>query len=282
MYLLFIHIHSTGVNKGEQVLECENHNLEDIITPVRASELKKLLKEVGYNQSKTDYLVKGFSEGFDLHYNGCLSKVKRFSPNLKLRVGSPVELWNKVMKEVQAGWYASPYDKPPFEYFVQSPIGLVPKDKGKKTRLIFHLSYPKTGDSVNSGIPKQFCKVKYPDFERAIELCVQEGVNCMASKSDMSSAFRHVPLKKDTWHLLIMKAEHPVSKKLCFFIDKCLPFGSSISCAIFQVISNAIAFIVAKKAGNKPNLNYLDDYLFEAFLKQESDRQVMIFLQVCE
>ena len=186
------------------------------------------------------------------------------------------------MKEVNLGRYAGPFEEPPYEHFVQSPIGLVPKDKGKKTRLIFLLSYPKEGDSVNAGIPKEKCTVKYPDFEETVKLCLREGVGCSIAKSDMSSAFRHVPLKKDTWHLLIMKAEHPVSKKLCFFIDKCLPFGSSISCAIFQVISDTIAFIVAKKAGNKPNLNYLDDYLFEAFLKQESDRQVMIFLQVCE
>ena len=61
------------------------------------------------------------------------------------------------MKEVELGRFAGPYDEPPFEHFVQSPIGLVPKDKGLKTRLIFHLSYPKDGESVNSGIPKEFC-----------------------------------------------------------------------------------------------------------------------------
>ena len=63
------------------------------------------------------------------------------------------------MKEVSLGRYAGPYDEPPFEHFAQSPIGLVPKDKGKKTRLIFHLSYPRNGDSVNSGIPKESCTV---------------------------------------------------------------------------------------------------------------------------
>ena len=59
------------------------------------------------------------------------------------------------MKEVELGSYARPFDEPPFEYYVESPIGLVPKDKGQKTRLIFYLSYPRSGDSVNSGIPKR-------------------------------------------------------------------------------------------------------------------------------
>ena len=52
------------------------------------------------------------------------------SPNLKIKVGSATELWNKVMTEVKARRYAGPYETVPFKYFIQSPIGLVPKDKG--------------------------------------------------------------------------------------------------------------------------------------------------------
>ena len=48
-----------------------------------------------------------------------------------------MELWNKVMKEVELGRYVGPVERPPFDSYVQSPIGLVPKDKGLKTRLIF-------------------------------------------------------------------------------------------------------------------------------------------------
>ena len=93
----------------------------------------------------------GFKHGFSLQYQGTLKDCKRTAPNLKLRVGNKLELWNKVMNEVELGRYAGPFEEPPFEAFVQSPIGLVPKDKGLKKRLIFHLSYPREGDSVNSG-----------------------------------------------------------------------------------------------------------------------------------
>ena len=68
--------------------------------------------------------------------------------------------------------------------------------------------------------------------------------------------------------------------KTFFFFDKCLPFGSSISCAIFQAISDAIAYVVKYKT-KKPNVNYLDDFLFAAALKKECDRQMTIFLAVC-
>ena len=100
--------------------------------------LEKLLYGAGYDKQKTTYLVEGFKTGFSLKCQGEL-KLRRFAPNLKLRVGSKLELWNKVMKEVQVKRYAGPYENVQFDYFIQSPIGLVPKDKGKKTRLIFHL-----------------------------------------------------------------------------------------------------------------------------------------------
>ena len=101
------------------------------------------------------------------------------------------------MNEVELGRFTGPFDQPPFEHYVQLPIGLVPKDKIKKTRLIFHLSYPKDGESVNSGIPKHRCTVRYPDFDEAVKLCIHKGVGCYIGKSDMSSAFRHVPMAKD-------------------------------------------------------------------------------------
>ena len=185
------------------------------------------------------------------------------------------------MKEVELGRYAGPYEDPPFESFVQSPIGLVPEDKGTKTRLIFHLSYPRSGDSVNSGIPKESCTVKYPDFDQAVKLCIDERVNCHLGKSDMSSAFRHVPLACDQWWLLVMMTMHPITRKIFYFVNKCLPFGAAISCAIFRAVSDAIAWIVACRT-KKPNVNYLDDYLFASALKSMCDYQIRIFLEVCE
>ena len=102
-----------------------------------------LLTDAGYDETEKNFVVEGFRNGFDLGSVG-ERKVHRTSRNLKFHqgVGSPLELWNKVMKEVAAGRYAGPFEKPPFELFIQSPIGLVPKDGGKKTQLIFHLSHP--------------------------------------------------------------------------------------------------------------------------------------------
>ena len=97
----------------------------------------------------------------------------------------------------------------------------------------------------------------------------------------MSSAFRHIPMVGSEWWLLVMKAIHPTSGEVKYFVDKCMSFGSSISCAIFQAISDAIAWIV-KYRNKKANVNYLDDYLFAAALKRLCDQHIQVFLDVCK
>ena len=139
----------------------------------------ELLIQSGYDKLETEFLVDGFKNGFSIGYEGP-EDVKITSPNLKFReVSSPTELWNKVMKEVKEQRYAGPFEQIPFEHFIQSPIGLVPKDGGKNTRLIFHLSYPRGQKkvSVNANTPEDICKVKYPDFNEAIQLCIKAGKN---------------------------------------------------------------------------------------------------------
>ena len=64
-------------------------------------------------------------------------------------------------------------------------------------------------------------------------------------------------------------------------MDKCLPFGSSISCAIFQDVSDAIAYLVYVRT-LKRNVNYLDDYLFVSLLLRECNKQVQTFLSICD
>ena len=80
---------------------------------------------------------------------------------------------------------------------------------------------------------------------------------------------------------LVMKARSSIDHKWYFFINKCLPFGSSISCANFQAFSDSIAFIVQYKT-KKLTINYLDDYLFVAALRRICNQQLKTFLAICE
>ena len=258
-----------------------NWDLDNVVTPVDVKAFENLLSEVGYDKIKSEFLIQGFKNGFSLGYEDDPG-VKLTAPNLKLRVGSETQLWNKVMKEVRLKPYAGPFSKIPYESYIQSPIGLVPKDGGRDTCLIFHLSYPRDQSymSVNANTLKHLCKVKYSDFDQAIQLCLLEGIGCRISKSDMSSAFRNLGILKIHWRFLIMAARNPDDNQIYFFVDKCLPFGAAISCAVFQTFSDAVAYIVKYKT-KKPNINYLDNFLFIALWKWLCDLQTKTFLQVC-
>ena len=261
----------------------DNFDLKNVITPVRPEAFEQLLTQYNYDEEKTRFLIEGFKYGFSIGYEGN-TNVQMKAPNLKLRIGTETDLWNKVMKEVKLKRYAGPFDKVPFDTYIQSPIGLVPKDGGKNTRLIFHLSYPRNSlkQSVNANTPDQLKRVKYSDFDQAVLLCIEEGGEfCFLSKSDMSAAFRQVEIRPEHWRYLIMMARCPLDGKTYYFIDKCLPFGAAISCAIFQKVSDAISFIVYKRT-NKKNVNDLDDFLFLALLKWLCDHQMRCFLDICE
>ena len=186
------------------------------------------------------------------------------------------------MKEVKEKRYAGPFAMISVEYYIQSPIGLVPKDGGKSTRLIFHLSYPRgTGTSVNANTPAELCTVKYPDFNEAIQLCLKYGKACHIGKSDMQSAFRNLGIKRKHWKFLIMKAVSPVDGETYYFVDKCLPFGASISCSHFQQFSNAVKHIVQWRT-QRDLVNYMDDFMFAELLKWWCNLQIKEFLRICE
>ena len=274
--------HANILNPSQEALYFENFDLQQVVTPVNGDKLEELLTASGYNKEKTEFLVKGFREGFDIGYRGS-PQIKQESPNLKLSDGTETDLWNKFMKEVKLKRYAEPFEKIPYKNYIQSPIGLVPKDGGKDTHLILHLSYPRRFKykSVNGCTPKEMCKVKYKDFDQAIRCCLEEGIGCKISKSDMKSAFRNLGIRRNQWKYLIMKARSPRDGRFYFFIDKCLPFSASVSCSHFQAFSDAVAHLVAWKTSKIP-VNYLDDYLFIALLARMCNFQMEMFMEIWE
>ena len=283
-----------------------NFDLENIVTPVKVHELVHLLESYGYDSQETQYLKDGFTHGFDVGYNGPMERQSQ-SHNLPLRVGSLTELWNKLMKEVKLGRVAGPYDEIPFDNYIQSPIGLVPK-AGNKTHLIFHLSYDfdqNNNRSLNHYTLRELCSVKYKDLDHAVSAYLKIArINKTASefigdnkgeenqdklmdnggKTYVQSAFRLIPFKPESWKWLIMKARDPKSGKWKFFIDKCLPFGASISCAIFKRFSNALKFLIEKRSKVETDTvtNYLDDFLFLALTLWKCNYLISEFLDMCE
>ena len=111
-------------------------------------------------------------------------------------------------------------------------------------------------------------------------MCLREGKGqpCVVEKSDMSAGFCNLGMWISNFKWLILKARDPKTKIWKYFVEKCMPFGGSISCAHFQNFSDSIAHLVKFKSKHKKRpLNYLDDFFFTALHKVI----INIFLMVC-
>ena len=278
---------------ANELEEESNFDLSNIYTPVNVKLLEQLLTLSKFDNKESKFLVNGFKHGFSLDYEGPMDR-NDVSENIPLRdIGTHSDLWSKVMKEVKAKRFAGPYEgTPPLKHFVQSPIGLVPK-AGNQTRLIFHLSYKfKNGnDSINSYIPREKCSVKYHDVDHAVNNCLRllkanPDATLWFAVADLKSAFRMVPLAPHWWGLLVMKARHPKSGKWFYFIDKCLPFGAAISCAIFQRWLNALTHItnhfLKESVPQRGISNYLDDFFNVSLSRVACNTMILTFHRICD
>ena len=261
--------------------------------------------ESEYDKAEADFLVSSFRKGFDIGYHGPLNR-KSEAANIPLTIGTREDLWEKIMKEVKAKRVAGPYEKIPFNNYIQSLVGLVPK-AGGKTRMIFHLSYhfSDAEPSVNECTPKEWCSVRYNDLDTAVQQCLElyrfmmqldktewEGNEdesewkqpiVFLGKTDLSSAFCVLPLQISCICWLIFKAIDPADGKMKYFVEKCLPFSASISCSHYQRFSNALKHILQYRVGKrgKAITNYLDDFLFLAIARMMCNQMIQSFLKMC-
>ena len=84
-------------------------------------------------------------------------------------------------------------------------FGVIPKPhQPGKWRLILDLSYPQ-GASVNDGIEKELCSLKYSSVEMAVRRIIQLGPGALMAKLDIESAYRIVSVHPDDRHLSGMR-----------------------------------------------------------------------------
>lgn len=230
-------------------LNAENLNSNSLgTTPVNRHKLEEYLK----HYSQRDFLIQGFTDGFHIQYTG--PRHFRDSKNLTSIIQNPHIAQQKIRKELEMQRIGGPFDTPPFTNMQISPLGLVPKNGGD-FRLIHHLSYPEN-QSINHYIPQSECSVHYSCIDDAAAIVAVLGQGTLLAKSDIKSAFRLVPVNPTDFELLGFRFQNK------YFFDKMLPFGASISCAIWEKFATALHWITQNQSRNPNLLHYLDDFLF--------------------
>ena len=234
--------------------------------------MRKLLK--GYNTDETEFLVNGFTHGFKIPFQG--QETDFIAQNSWSAKQNPQAVNKNIAKELLAGRIAGPFDTPPLDHFHSSPLAVRPKKDPGKFRTLHNLSYPYNQFSVNSGISHQDSTVKYATINQAIHRINTFPTPPYLAKTDIQSAFRLIPVHPDSYHLLGFSWEDK------FYYDKCLPFGLSCSCQIFERFSSALQWILEHKLGVKDVFHVIDDFLFMALSKQTCLRHLNTFLALAK
>lgn len=199
-------------------------------------------------------LCDSLRQGADVGYKG--PRKAKFSRNLPTALAQPEIVSANLDKEIALGRVAGPFPTPPFPNFHISPIGLVPKKHSDKFRTIFHLSYPKSGNSsINYSISKEDYSLQYITIDNAIQGILRLGPGSFLAKTDIESAFRLIPLRPCDYELFGM---HWQGK---YYYDKVLPFGLRSAPFLFNRLSEAIEWILILKCHISFVCHILDDFL---------------------
>ena len=159
--------------------------------------------------------------------------------------------------EISQNRVAGPFTRSSITDVHINRFGAIPKGhQSNKWRLIVDLSHP-VGHSVNDGISKQLCSLRYITVDTAINHIITFGPGTLLAKIDIKHTFRLLPVHPADRHVLAMHWNNNI------YIDTCLPFGLRSAPKRFNILADLLSWIVEEK-GVAPILHYLDDFLLLA------------------
>ena len=92
-------------------------------------------------------------------------------------------------------------------------------------------------------------------MDDAVSICQKLGRGTLLAKIDLKNAFRQCPVRTEDWRYL------GIYWREQFYIDKCLPFGLRSAPYLFNLVAQALAWIIKDQAHTPHVIHYLDDFL---------------------
>ena len=179
------------------------------------------------------YITEGIRFSFRLGYQHSTHTCKSAHTNMPLARANPGPVQDYLSAELVVGRVVPFRGKASAPIHI-SPFGVIPKaNQPGAWRLILDLSHP-SGFSVNDGIPRELCTLKYPTIEDAISRIMAYGKGALLAKIDIKHAFRNIPVHPHDRPLLGM--EWGVQT----LIDTVLPFGLRSAPKIFSAVAVAL------------------------------------------
>ena len=206
------------------------------------------------DQRLVSYVVSGLTNGFHIRYQrkGCSSMSARMKMLSASQNPGPVQQYRS--SEREAGRITGPFKEQEVPQVHVSWFGVILKsDKPGEWRLILDLSFP-PHKSVNDGIDRQLCSLKYLTVDQAVAHILQVGQGAVLAKVDVAHALRNILVHPEDRHLLGMRWGNDI------FIDMTLPFGLRSSPKIITAVADALEWVFRHR-GVTWCMHYVDDFL---------------------
>ena len=223
-----------------------------VCTPLSAQAWFTMLQNYP-DPSLIQFILDGICQGFRIGFTRPQSSLKSARNNLEGAQQHPDVVSDYLHSEVVMGRVVGPFSPRAIPHVHISRFGVIPKGHMGKWRLIVDLSHPKD-HSINDGISKPLCSLKYVTIDDAIKEIIQLGQGALLAKIDIKSAFRLLPVHPADRNMLGMRWNDGV------YIDTCLPFGLRSAPKLFNILADMLAWI-AKQNGVSFVIHYLDDFL---------------------
>ncbi len=246
-------------------------------TPVKVDRLEKLLD--GYDADKKAYLCDGFRNGFPLELNEDAQFLSQADTPPTLNHNSALRQHEAISKkfdsELQKGRLAGPFDKPPFDNYMVSPMAAAAKKTPGEYRPIHNLSFPK-GASVNDSIDKEKGETHYQTMDNVIDSINQVGQGCSLIISDIKDAYKIIPIKPSD----VPKCGIFWQGK--YYFDLTLAMGCRTSAKIFESFATAFEWILKHKFGFSHPHHVLDDFCCVVKFTEQTEKTLKLFMQICD
>jgi hypothetical protein len=194
-----------------------------------------------------DFIVKGVTHGFELTDNDCIPPLVECNNYKSTLLENRDLVEAQIKKEILLGRYIVSDTRPD----LVSALGAVPKGK-TKIRLIHDLSRPFGGLNQCA----ENTSVHYPTLSDATKFM---STKSFLAKLDLSEAYRSIPVHSSCFKYTGLSWQFADSGERTFMFDSRLPFGASLSCKIFQTMTDSIVRMLKKRGIN--SIGYIDDFL---------------------
>ena len=137
--------------------------------------------------------MSGITQGVRIGFNRSCHTLKSARKNLGSAIEHPKIVEEYLAAEISQNRVAGPFIKNSITNVHINRFGVIPKGhQSNKWRLIVDLSHS-VGYSVNDGISKQLCSLKYITADTAISHIITFGPGTLLAKIDIKYAFRLLP-----------------------------------------------------------------------------------------